>query len=189
MDLDKAMLEKLRGKVTARQHADEARRPFADITLRAERDCTTARVHRGVLCSLSRVFKEALLNTPKAEVLPLPGKCRAELDVLIAWMYHLHPFTKDNIASALAMAREYDMPQMMESAETWLVHEAQGGKLMAVPAVSSSATLCAEFVRMLSLVSEFKLRRFATACDAVIDKLSVHQTRQILKMQTAEASQ
>jgi len=78
-----------------RREARDAERPLADIMLRADADGTTALVHRGVLCSYSRVFREALLSTPVTEVLPLPGTHGAELDVLTAWIYReAKPFTK-----------------------------------------------------------------------------------------------
>ncbi len=59
---------------------------FADLTLRAGADGATARVHRGVLAAHSRVFREALAATSD-DILPLPGKSKAELDVLVAWLY------------------------------------------------------------------------------------------------------
>jgi hypothetical protein len=78
-----------------REEADETR-PLADVTLRAEVDGASARVHRGVLATHSRVFKEALLSTAHADVLPLPGKNGAQLDALVAWLYREcePPFTK-----------------------------------------------------------------------------------------------
>jgi hypothetical protein len=70
---------------------------FADVTLRAEGDGATARAHRGVLAALSGVFREALLvgssgsggggDGPPDVVLPLPGKTRRELQLLLGWMY------------------------------------------------------------------------------------------------------
>jgi hypothetical protein len=66
---------------------------FADVTLRAEGDGATARAHRGVLAALSGVFREALLVGSSGSgggndvLLPLPGKTRHELQLLLGWMY------------------------------------------------------------------------------------------------------
>jgi hypothetical protein len=73
---------------------------FADVTLRAEGDGATARAHRGVLAALSGVFREALLvgssgsggggseeHRQQEALLPLPGKTRRELQLLLGWMY------------------------------------------------------------------------------------------------------
>jgi hypothetical protein len=60
--------------------------PFTDVTLRAEADGATARVHRGVLAAHSPVLLEALVGTG-TDVIPLPGKSKAELDLLVAWIY------------------------------------------------------------------------------------------------------
>jgi hypothetical protein len=210
-----------------RREADEAR-PLADVTLRAEADGATARAHRGVLATHSRVLKEALLSTPHAEALPLPGKRGAELDVLTAWMYREHkPFTKvrlcaralapracgyavasltaahnllcaagsralqENIASVCAMAREYDMPRLMHSVESWLVRATSSGDVLAIRDQIGFCLLtedcCMEFVRMLSLARDFKLHRFAKSCEAAVGKLNVHQAQQVLNLETSEA--
>ncbi len=67
---------------------------FADITLRAEADGTTARVHRGVLAAFSNAFKRALRATPDAQEIVLLGKNKDELDVLVKWLYRAEQFTK-----------------------------------------------------------------------------------------------
>lgn len=207
-----------------RKAADEAR-PLTDITLRAEADGATARVHRGVLACHSRVLKEALESTPETDVLPLPGKSGVELDTLTAWMYRECevPFTtvrnhvrlatwlwpssagplsfrlwlplirfrclshlQGNVASMLAMAREYDMPRLSRDAESWLVLAASQGKLFFLLRSECAANAC-EFMQMLSLAREFKLRRFAASCDVAVDALTTHQAQQLLKMETAAA--
>jgi hypothetical protein len=69
--------------------------PFADLTLRAEADGATARVHRGVLATFSPVFEAALRAAPAdAREMVLVGKSKAELDLLVAWLYHEHTFSK-----------------------------------------------------------------------------------------------
>jgi hypothetical protein len=68
--------------------------PFADLTLRAEADGATARVHRGVLAACSHVFETALREAPAdAREMLLLGKSKAELDLLVAWLYQAHTFT------------------------------------------------------------------------------------------------
>ena len=45
-------------------------------------------MHRGVVAAFSRVLKNALEDaTTEAGELPLPGKSKAELDLLVAWLY------------------------------------------------------------------------------------------------------
>ncbi len=78
--------------------ADEAAKakemPFADLTLRAEADGATARVHRGVLATFSPVFEAALREAPEdAREMVLVGKSKAELDLLVDWLYQEHAFT------------------------------------------------------------------------------------------------
>ncbi len=62
--------------------------PFADLTLRAVADGSTARVHRGIVAFHSRVFSNAL-TTPDSppDELPLPGKDASDLRMLVAYMY------------------------------------------------------------------------------------------------------
>ncbi len=96
---------------------------------------------------------------------------------------------QDNIASICAMAREYDMPRLMHSAESWLVRAAKEGTLLvpAVPNPTPESPSCAEFLRMLSLAREFKLPRFATVCKEAVSKLKLQQAQVVLNMETTEA--
>ena len=85
-----------------------------------------------------------------------------------------------------AMAREYDMPLLMRDAESWLVRAVNEGKLLAVPDSPFGSTapltrkVSAEFVRMLALAREFKLRDFVAVFRTVIVKLDLAQARQLL---------
>jgi hypothetical protein len=75
--------------------------PFADLRLRAEADGASARVHRGLLAACSPVFETALREAPAGtEEIMLLGKSKAELDLLVAWLYHEHAFTKVRLAVA-----------------------------------------------------------------------------------------
>jgi hypothetical protein len=74
---------------------------FTDVTLRAEVDGATARVHRGVLAAYSPVLREAVVGTT-CEVVPLPGKSKAELDLLVAWMYRRY---KNKLTKVRCLAR------------------------------------------------------------------------------------
>jgi len=100
---------------------------------------------------------------------------------------------QENIASVCAMSRKYDMPRLMDSAESWLVHAARAGALLVPlpnngdPPSSKMAASSVDFVAMLSLAREFKLPRFAAECDAAVNKLGAVQARQVLNLQTAEA--
>jgi hypothetical protein len=74
---------------------------FTDVTLRAEVDGATARVHRGVLAAYSPVLREAVVGTT-SDVIPLPGKSKAELDLLVAWMYRRY---KSKLTKVRCLAR------------------------------------------------------------------------------------
>jgi hypothetical protein len=92
----------------AQRHREEANeaRLLADVTLCAEADGATARVHRVVLATYSRVLSDALLSTANTDVLPLPGKSAVQLDALVAWMYRERkPFTKERRCARALMPR------------------------------------------------------------------------------------
>ncbi len=67
--------------------------PLADLTLRAEADGACARVHRGVLAYHSRVIDKLLRDTPTTDTMVLLGKGKAELDLLVAWLYRNEQFS------------------------------------------------------------------------------------------------
>ena len=70
-----------------------------DLTLLAGADGSTARVHRGVVAAFSRVFED-VLGATECDELPLPGKSKAELDLLVAWLYHQERFSMVRITTA-----------------------------------------------------------------------------------------
>ena len=69
-----------------------------DLTLRAGADGSTARVHRGVVAAFSRVLGD-VLGATECDQLPLPGKNKAELDLLVAWLYRQEQLTVVRICS------------------------------------------------------------------------------------------
>ena len=64
-----------------------------EVTLRAGADGSTARVSRGVLATFSRIFKDVLSSCKTVDELPLPGKTKAQLDLLVAWLRREEEFT------------------------------------------------------------------------------------------------
>jgi hypothetical protein len=134
---------------------------------------------------------------------------------------------QDNIGAACALAREYDMPAMLDSAEDWLVDATTRGAVLGLPlsswqscsplpspppppprpashvyvpggggATSAAAAPVkrrkvvppvARFVRTLALAREFKLRRFADACNKRVNQLTEAQARLVLVRETEEA--
>ena len=65
----------------------------ADLTLRAGQDGATVLVHRGVLCVHSRVFSE-LLNATPADDIALSGRTKADLELLVSWLYRCENITQ-----------------------------------------------------------------------------------------------
>jgi len=63
-----------------------------DLILRAGGDGHTVCVHSGMVAGSSRVLADVLASTEGNE-LPLPGKSQAELELLVAWLYHREQFT------------------------------------------------------------------------------------------------
>ncbi len=63
-----------------------------DLTLRAGGDGATVRVHRGIVAAYSRVLEDVLAST-KGDELPLPGKTKADLELLVSWFYRVETFT------------------------------------------------------------------------------------------------
>ncbi len=82
-----------------------------------------------------------------------------------------------------AMAREYDMPRLMHSAESWLVRAVRERALLESTypcSASQQADSIAEFVRMLSLAREFKLGRFWPVCRQAVRNLSSQHAQALL---------
>jgi hypothetical protein len=77
--------------------------PLADLTLRAEADGACARVHRGVLAYHSRVIDKLLRDTPTTHTIVLLGKSKAELELLVAWLYRNEQFSTVRCALCAAM--------------------------------------------------------------------------------------
>ncbi len=108
------------------------------------------------------------------------------------------PATQDNVAVFCALAHEFDIGLMMESAEDWLVDAASRGAVLVTPfqqtqslfdRVSPVAFVNAarEFLKILNLAREYKLRRFAAASDARVNMLTAHEAHLLLRTETAEA--
>ena len=74
-----------------------------DLTLRAGADGSTARVHRGMVAAFLRVLEDVLGATEDDE-LPLLGKSKAQLDVLVAWLYRHERFSMVSVKSPRAWA-------------------------------------------------------------------------------------
>jgi hypothetical protein len=98
-------------------------------------------------------------------------------------------FTLQNISTVCALAREYDMPGMMEVAETWMVTAAD---MLGKPL--SSAVLrrlggmnisprngeILERVRLLRLGDMYNLRRFASTSAKQLCKLECRDLRAVM---------
>ena len=84
---------------------DDVRAPGSagDLTLRAGADGSTARVHRGVMAAFSRVLGD-VLGATECDELPLPGKTKAQLDLLVAWFYRQERFSMVRITTTQCRA-------------------------------------------------------------------------------------
>jgi hypothetical protein len=161
---------------------------LTDVVLRAEADGSTAQAHRGILATHSGVFREALAAdvTVSNGTLPLPGKTDADLSLLMGYLYpkdaRSERFTADNIGAVCALAREYDMPGMMELAETWMIAFDVGQPLtrISVFAIRVRETQILERANLLRLGDTYNLRRFAKACAKQLCKLSRHELRAVV---------
>ncbi len=94
----------------------------------------------------------------------------------------LHAHKQENVARACAMAREYDIPRLMETAETWLVDALARGTL-----IRSLQSRDMQLVRLISLVREYKLRRFAQAINTFMDKLQPAEVKSVLRAKVNDA--
>jgi hypothetical protein len=160
---------------------------LTDVVLRAEADGSTERANRCILVAHSGVFREALAADVAApsDTLPLPGKTGADVALLMGYLYpadaHSEHFTLQNISTVCALAREYDMPGMMEVAETWMVTAAD---MLGKPLSSAAAVMrlgpmntsrrkgeILERVRLLRLGDTYNLHRFASASAKQLCKL------------------
>jgi hypothetical protein len=114
-----------------------------------------------------------------------------------------------SIGAVCALACEYDMQPLLDSAEEWLVDAAARGVVLAAlpqppgspashpfPHANSGAPACTpqevaeaamRFARTLSLARAFKLRRFADAANARVRQLSAEHARMVLIAETEEA--
>jgi hypothetical protein len=99
------------------------------------------------------------------------------------------PSSQDNVALALSLAREYDMPRLTHAVEEWLLGAVLARAVMDTPFHKATyperERLC--FARMLSLAREFRLRRFATACVARVRSLDAAEAHAVLELQLREA--
>jgi hypothetical protein len=151
---------------SAQQPARSFEVPFPDVTLRAEADGATVRLHRGELGFHSRVFLQALtLTDSPPDELPLPGKTASDLALLTAFMYPRRSrdegFTCGCIARFAELGREYDMPELLAAVDDWLAaHAAE----LVLPtdgvAIPQNAGRVAQFLKLLQLAHDFKFSRF-----------------------------
>ena len=97
---------------------------FTDATLVAD-DGATRPAHRGVLAAHSRLFHSMLTSDMSITSIPLKGKCEADLEMLINYMYPAHDgwkgFQVSTVMRLVEIAREYDMTALLNDAEKWLV--------------------------------------------------------------------
>lgn len=146
--------------------------PFTDVTLRAGADGAIVAAHRGVLARQSRVFSDAFnAELSPNDVFPLPGKTQADLDVLMAYLYpraaRNEGFTLDNIDTVCKLAREYDIPDMLDAAHSWLV--ATAGSVVKANTFSGKNDAVLR-IRLLALAHEFHFKQFFDMCMAELQQ-------------------
>ncbi len=86
------------------------------------------------------------------------------------------------------MAHEYDCPRLMRTAETWLV----GAVPQLLPnfnpiIASSAASTTVMFVRLLSLVRDYKLHRLAGVVKDRMDSFKESELRSLIRAELNEA--
>ena len=116
--------------------------------------------------------------------------------------------SQDNIEAVLALAHEYDIAGMMQTAEEWLVNATECSVIFrggdydegdrydsdedvddALDDDEGFSTYVKEWTHFLRVVRSYKLKAFADAIDKRVDKLTLTNARLLLKTETAEAIQ
>jgi hypothetical protein len=193
---------------------------YTDCVLRACGDGAAAGAHRGVLAAHSRVladlFASGACDAPPLCVVPLPGKTRADLDALLAFMY---PPQRDcdgdgdcarvcaeSAPRLLALAAEYDMPSVRAEADAWLAAAAAqrallvpplcicstmqralpGAPRVLLPPSAGDAERLAAWVRWALLAQAHALPRFGAAVVEATAALGDGDLAQLLRAPGAE---
>ena len=79
---------------TTRRNDPAAANLLSEVTLRAVADGSTALVLCGNLAASSRLFTDVLSSCTTGDEIPLPGKTKVELDLLVAWLGREEKHTK-----------------------------------------------------------------------------------------------